>query len=167
MPRSRPTYLGGGRGLGTRLHVALTPESAPPTLQCPHVRGLIVRVSQGPSISDKLVQPATSAVKFKQIKLRAMPLLPFLDLVESRFSTASATKWTGDHWPIPLCAIAAYLLLVFAGPRWMQDRPAYSLRLPLTMWSTGKRFNRTQIITSIATCMFMSLCSHKGAFPNC
>ena len=68
-----------------------------------------------------------------------MPLLPLLERVESRFDAANSIKWCGEHWKVALYACAAYLLVVFTGRRWMQNRPAYSLRLPLTMWNAGKR----------------------------
>lgn len=66
-----------------------------------------------------------------------MPLLPLLERVESRFDAANSIKWCGEHWKVALYACAAYLLVVFTGRRWMQNRPAYSLRLPLTMWNAG------------------------------
>ena len=67
-----------------------------------------------------------------------MSVIPFLEPIESRFVWKKAEPWLSEEYgkiSIYLCTV--YLILVFLGERWMRDKPAFSLRRPLTMWNTG------------------------------
>jgi hypothetical protein len=43
--------------------------------------------------------------------------------------------WHRDHGEVPVFVIALYLVFVFRGQKWMADRKAYTLKLPLTLWN--------------------------------
>lgn len=45
--------------------------------------------------------------------------------------------WMGENWSISLYASIAYVILIFAGQRFMRDRPAFQLRGVLTLWNIG------------------------------
>ncbi|XP_038052975.1 elongation of very long chain fatty acids protein 6-like [Patiria miniata] len=54
---------------------------------------------------------------------------------EEDFDAVSCTDVLKEYrvWIIPISIV--YVLLVFAGRRWMQDRPAYRLKGPLILWN--------------------------------
>ena len=53
--------------------------------------------------------------------------LPF----EASFDQHAHARWMRDHWHYAVWAAVIYVVLIFGGQRWMQNRPAYSLRKPL------------------------------------
>ena len=67
----------------------------------------------------------------------AHQFLSFFYAIEERFDLDEAQVWTGRWWKISLYAAIAYVVLIFAGQRWMRDRAPYSLRKPLVMWNAG------------------------------
>ena len=67
-----------------------------------------------------------------------MSVIPFLGPIESRFAWKKAEIWiVNDYGKISVYVCTVYLILIFLGKRWMRDKPAFSLRRPLTMWNTG------------------------------
>ena len=88
-----------------------------------------------PSIS---LLPPSSRITCYILLLRCeMPLVLFLEPIESRFDTKKVSAWLEENWTLSIYISAVYVALVFLGKRWMRDRPAYSLRRPLAMWNTG------------------------------
>lgn len=57
------------------------------------------------------------------------------DTIEANYSIDYTAGWTYDNLSIPPLACVAYLLVVFSGKRWMQNRSAYDLRTALTVWN--------------------------------
>nr|WPW53318.1 elongation of very long chain fatty acids protein 6-like G protein [Hemicentrotus pulcherrimus] len=53
------------------------------------------------------------------------------------FDTDFHGRWLRENWWVSLPISAVYLVLVFGGQRWMENRPAYDLRRPLMMWSAA------------------------------
>ena len=41
------------------------------------------------------------------------------------------------YWSLSVYFSVLYVVLVFAGRRWMTNRPAYDLRKSLILWNTG------------------------------
>ena len=73
-----------------------------------------------------------------QLLCDGMSLIGFLGPVEDRFVWKRAQPWlSAEYGKISIYSCTVYLILVFLGKRWMRDRPAFSLRRPLTMWNTG------------------------------
>ena len=62
---------------------------------------------------------------------------PFLDPIEARFDWNKTRQWLPLYSRFSIYMSAVYLVLVFIGKRWMRDKPAFSLRRPLTMWNAG------------------------------
>jgi len=59
-------------------------------------------------------------------------IMPF----EEEFDASAARDWMEEHWRQGLAySSAAYLLLVFGGTKIMENRPAFVLRGPLTLWN--------------------------------
>ena len=63
--------------------------------------------------------------------------VPFIDAIERRYELTNGTRWMSKYWYASLVAASLYLSLVWAGKRWMRDRPKYTLQRPLTMWNTA------------------------------
>jgi len=66
-----------------------------------------------------------------------LKMLHALYRIESRFSLASALKWLDDYRWLSVCVSALYLLLLYAGKRWMRDKPAFNFRRTLVAWNAG------------------------------
>ena len=64
-------------------------------------------------------------------------VVPIMDYMESRFDITKATIWMSKWWYISFAVSAVYLLLIFAGRRWMRDRKPFDLRKLLVLWNTG------------------------------
>lgn len=71
------------------------------------------------------------------LKYLSTPLehIPYLSDIESKFHFPSAKAWLHDNWiwTLPLCVL--YVVLVFAGQKWMSSRPPYDLRRVLFAWN--------------------------------
>jgi len=55
--------------------------------------------------------------------------------VEKVFNPEAARQWTDSIKTVTLWLSAAYIILVFAGQRWMHNRSPFNLRIPLFLWS--------------------------------
>ena len=66
-----------------------------------------------------------------------MSLISLLEPIESRFEWNKVQLWFKHNWFLSVYSSAVYVILIFLGKRWMRDKPAYSLRRPLTMWNSG------------------------------
>jgi hypothetical protein len=62
-------------------------------------------------------------------------LAAFDDYQRNRFRGADFAVWLGEHWEIPLVAGALYLIMVFAGPKLMANREAFTARWSFTAWN--------------------------------
>ena len=93
----------------------------------------------GREASPSLDLPAPSVLTYHLLLLLRceMPLVPFLEPIESRFDMKKVSPWLEENWTLSIYISAVYVALVFLGKQWMRDRPAYSLRRPLAMWNTG------------------------------
>jgi len=54
---------------------------------------------------------------------------------EKSFDHDDFHAWIVRHWTISFVYAAVYVALIFAGRRYMANRPRYELRLPLATWS--------------------------------
>ena len=63
--------------------------------------------------------------------------VPIITHIESKFDSTRAVKWLFDHFYVFFICGIAYLVLIYVGTKWMENRPAYKLRQPLLMWNTG------------------------------
>jgi len=55
--------------------------------------------------------------------------------IEKVFKPEAARQWTDSIKTVTFWLSAAYVLLVFAGQRWMRCRSPFDLRIPLFLWS--------------------------------
>ncbi|KAI8520950.1 Elongation of very long chain fatty acids protein 6 [Branchiostoma belcheri] len=59
--------------------------------------------------------------------------LPF----EKDFNEKAALQWMGENWTAAFSYAILYVVLVFGGRYFMQNREKFDLRLPLTVWSSA------------------------------
>ena len=55
--------------------------------------------------------------------------------VEKAFNPEAARQWTDSIKTVSFWLSAVYVILVFAGQRWMHSRSPFNLRIPLFLWS--------------------------------
>lgn len=58
------------------------------------------------------------------------------ETVEANYTIERTAEHLYKYLPIPPLLCVGYVLCVFSGKKWMSDRPAYNLRLPLTVWNS-------------------------------
>lgn len=58
-----------------------------------------------------------------------------LPINEEAFNMAVSTEWMSRYWRLSFGLSALYLLLIYAGQRWMENRPRFELRTPLVCWN--------------------------------
>lgn len=58
------------------------------------------------------------------------------DTVDANYTLDHVSDHLIRFLPVPFLLCVAYLVLVFSGKSWMRDKPAYDLRLPLTVWNS-------------------------------
>lgn len=58
------------------------------------------------------------------------------ETVEANFTVDKVAEHLYAYLSVPPLLCVAYLLLVFSGRKWMSNKPAYDLRLPLTVWNS-------------------------------
>lgn len=63
--------------------------------------------------------------------------IPTLEYVENGINVRRIIHYWSKHWVVSLYASIVYLILVFAGRRWMEGRKPYDLRKPLLLWNVG------------------------------
>lgn len=56
--------------------------------------------------------------------------------IEVHYSLDQTAGWTYSNLWIPPLASVAYLLIIFSGKKWMQNRQPYNLRGLLTLWNS-------------------------------
>ena len=54
---------------------------------------------------------------------------------ENDFDEIAGFEWINQYWTLSLWVSAVYVILVFAGSRFMNSRPPYGLRSVMTVWS--------------------------------
>ncbi|KAK2156638.1 hypothetical protein LSH36_208g02054 [Paralvinella palmiformis] len=55
---------------------------------------------------------------------------------ERTFDHESFHSWLKEHWTLSVWYSVLYVVLVFAGRHYMNERPKFNLRAPLAIWST-------------------------------
>ena len=63
--------------------------------------------------------------------------VPIITHIESKFDSTRAVKWLFEHYYVYFISAIVYLVLIYVGTKWMENRPAYKLQRPLLMWNTG------------------------------
>lgn len=57
------------------------------------------------------------------------------EINSSRYDIGHTSAWATDFWWIPVFSVPIYLLLVFQGKKWMENKEAYNLRSCLFVWN--------------------------------
>ena len=63
--------------------------------------------------------------------------VPIIGEVQSKFDSTRVVNWLFDYFYISITSSIIYLILLYIGIKWMENKPAYKLRRPLLMWNTG------------------------------
>lgn len=63
------------------------------------------------------------------------PYIPVLSKYEQQFDVEGSVQATLQYWPYTVPISTLYLIAVYAGAQWMKNRPPYSLRKELAIWS--------------------------------
>ena len=63
--------------------------------------------------------------------------VPIITHIESKFDSTRAVKWLFEHYYVYFISAIVYLVLIYVGTKWMENRPPYKLQRPLLMWNTG------------------------------
>ncbi|PIK57590.1 putative elongation of very long chain fatty acids protein 6-like [Apostichopus japonicus] len=64
-------------------------------------------------------------------------LLSAIERFASTYDEPALMDWLLRHWPKTVLISAIYIVLVFAGKRWMEKREKYNLKWLLTLWSAS------------------------------
>ena len=74
-----------------------------------------------------------------QLKHVTTPLeyIPLVRDIQAKFDTENAHVWAIGYWTLSIPISVAYVLLVYAGRKWMESRPSYNLRRALFLWNLG------------------------------
>ena len=59
----------------------------------------------------------------------------FANIIDREFDLDHTAGWTYKYLYVPPTVSAIYLILVFGGRKWMENREAFKLRRPLTLWN--------------------------------
>ena len=63
--------------------------------------------------------------------------IPIIRDIQAKFDIENAQNWITDNWTLSIPISVAYVLLVYAGRKWMESRPSYNLRRALFLWNLG------------------------------
>lgn len=55
--------------------------------------------------------------------------------INASYGIERTSAFTSHYWWIPALSVIVYLTLVALGKRWMENKPAYSMRAPLFVWN--------------------------------
>lgn len=55
---------------------------------------------------------------------------------DGKFKTKVFLERLAENWIIPVVAVLIYLVFLYFGTKWMKNRDAYNLKLPLAIWNT-------------------------------
>lgn len=58
------------------------------------------------------------------------------ETVEANYTIDHTAGWAYKYLSVPPLACVAYLLTIFSGKKWMQNKPPYDLRALLTIWNS-------------------------------
>lgn len=58
------------------------------------------------------------------------------ETVEANYTIDQVAEHLYDYFSIAPVLCVVYLLMIFSGKKWMSKKPAYDLRLPLTVWNS-------------------------------
>jgi len=64
-----------------------------------------------------------------------LPNYPTFFDFEGKFDHIRAQRWMEENWTTSFYYIGVYMLIIFAGQHWMQNRPRFELRGPLALWN--------------------------------
>ncbi|ODN05584.1 Elongation of very long chain fatty acids protein 6 [Orchesella cincta] len=53
------------------------------------------------------------------------------------FNVAKCKEWMEDNWTISIYICVAYLLMIFGGRKYMENRRPFNLQIPLALWNLG------------------------------
>ncbi|XP_028825577.1 elongation of very long chain fatty acids protein 6-like [Denticeps clupeoides] len=80
---------------------------------------------------------------------------------ERRFDESGAIRWMQQNWDKSFVICFAYALFVFAGRRYMRERPKWDLRGPLALWSLSLAI--FSILGAVRTDWYMlNVLQHSG-----
>lgn len=65
----------------------------------------------------------------------AMPNYTNMLKFEREFNHFESKEWMEENWTISFYYVGAYLLFIFLGQQYMQNRPRFELRKPLIIWN--------------------------------
>ncbi|KAH9404818.1 hypothetical protein TYRP_000649 [Tyrophagus putrescentiae] len=66
---------------------------------------------------------------------KRFPGVPYAFDFEASFARDFQRRWMYENWHIAVHISLIYIVVIFAGRRLMQNRPAYSLRIPMALWN--------------------------------
>ena len=58
------------------------------------------------------------------------------ETIEANYSIEHTAGWTYKYLFVPPLASVLYLLVIFSGKKWMQDRQPFDLKRPLAVWNS-------------------------------
>lgn len=90
----------------------------------------------------------------------------FVTSYEKQFDYYNSRRWIKQHLYIPYIIAAVYLVSIYLGQKWMNNRPAYSLRTSLVIWNAI--LSIFSIIGTIRTVpWFFTFLSTYGLHASC
>ena len=63
--------------------------------------------------------------------------IPFIANIEGRVDKAKLSRWQMDYWWLSVVASVIYLMLLYAGKKFMKHREPYNFRNALFLWNVG------------------------------
>jgi elongation of very long chain fatty acids protein 6 len=74
-------------------------------------------------------------MKFDRMEVIARPNYTDMLKFERDFNHHESKEWMEENWTVSFYYVGAYLLFIFLGTQWMQNRPRFELRGPLIFWN--------------------------------
>lgn len=65
------------------------------------------------------------------------PNYTFMFQFEKKFEHIYTKEWMRNYWHTSFYFVAVYMIVIFGGQAYMQNRPAFKLRKLLTLWNTS------------------------------
>lgn len=63
--------------------------------------------------------------------------IPIINDIQSKHDVLKAQDRVYDNWTLTIPVSILYILLVYAGQKWMESKPAYDLHRTLFLWNVG------------------------------
>ena len=64
-----------------------------------------------------------------------MPNYSYVFKFEKDFDTPAQREWMRDNWQMCFYYVGTYMLIIYAGQIYMQNRHRFELRTPLVFWN--------------------------------